>query len=90
MGKPLLWLLFSALTAAFFASVLLQESRAYYEESERRNGQPAAYFVETIEPKLRSAKEPVHACATATTSTVRTSGAADQVDHAFSLVESSH
>ena len=56
MGKPLLWLLFSALTAAFFASALLQESRAYYEESRRRNGQPAGYFLSVVEPKMRAAE----------------------------------
>ena len=91
MDKPLLWLVFSALTAAFFASFALQESRAYYEESRRRNEQPAAYFVEIVEPKLRSAWEskPTSPCATVTISTARTRGASGAVDHTFSLVQSS-
>ena len=68
MGKPLLWLLFSALTAAFFASALLQESRAYYEESQRRNRQPAGYYLTVVEPKMRAGEftygHELNACAT--------------------------
>jgi hypothetical protein len=79
MAKPLLWLVFSALTAAFFASVLLQESRAYYEESERRNGRPAGYFLTVVEPKMRAAEfkygHELNACA-APPSTVPTTGPA--------------
>jgi hypothetical protein len=72
MTKATLWFLFSALTAAFLASAVLQMSRAHYEAEERRNGRPSDFYVEIIEPKMRWPHvvydcEPVERAATPTT-----------------------
>jgi len=52
--KALLWFLLSAMTAMFVASGVLQVSREQYEAEQRRNGQPSAFYVEIVEPKMRS------------------------------------
>ena len=61
MIKATLWFLLSALTATFLASAVLQTTRARYEAEERRNGRPSEFFLEIVEPKMRSSPA-LHDC----------------------------
>ena len=58
MIKALLWFLFSALTAMFLASAVLQASRAHYDAEARRNGEPSEFFLKVIDPKMRASQGP--------------------------------
>jgi hypothetical protein len=54
MTKCLLWLVLVALSAAFAASAVVQESRAKWEEHRRLCAQPAPFFVHVVEPKMKA------------------------------------